>query len=221
IPQGAEKVVLFDFYHNQEIEVELKKGISPQKLAENLYRKSKNRKIEIKQLKSSLQEKSLHLKLIDSKLGDLRKIEGFKELRAFAKDNPFISQKKDTLETVPYKRFEIEGFDLLVGKSAKANDELLRHYSWKEDLWFHARNVSGSHAVLKYKSGREFPATTIEKAAELAAYYSKNKNESIAAVIYTPCKYVRKVKGSAPGAVRVEKETVIMVSPKGPQQSIK
>jgi len=121
-------------------------------------------------------------------------------------------------ESIPFKRFEIDGFELLVGKSAKANDELLRHYSWKDDLWFHARDVSGSHAILKHQSGREFSAPTIERAAELAAYYSKNKNEPISAVAYTSCKYVRKVKGSAPGSVSIDKENVIMVQPRRPDR---
>jgi len=108
----------------------------------------------------------------------------------------------------------------LVGKSSKANDEMLRRYVWKEDLWLHAKDVSGSHVILKYKAGQRFPAPTIERAAELAAYYSKNKTESLAAVIYTPCKFVRKVKGSAPGAVMVDKESVIMVHPTGPERQI-
>lgn len=52
------------------------------------------------------------------------------------------------------------------------------------------------------------------RAAQLAAYYSKSKNESLAAVIVTPKKYVRKRKGDLPGAVVVEREEVILVEPK-------
>ncbi|MEX2595158.1 MAG: NFACT RNA binding domain-containing protein [Anditalea sp.] len=217
IPMSAEKVTLFDFYNDQEIDVAIKKGVSPQKHAENLYRKGKNRKIEIKQLQKNLQEKENYLLDIETHLEEVGEISNFKELKAFIKENNLISQQKGQQENIPFKRFEIDGFELLIGKSAKANDELLRHYSWKEDLWLHAKDVSGSHAILKYKAGLTFPVPTIERAAELAAYYSKNKNESLATVIYTPCKFIRKVKGSAPGAVTVDKESVIMVSPKGPR----
>ena len=216
IPNRAEKILLYDFYNDQEIEVALKKGMSPQKYAENLYKKGKNRKIEIYQLKKNLQEKESHYLDIESHLEEVGRISDFKALRTFVKENNLISQKKGQQENIPYKRFEIDGFELMIGKSAKANDELLRNFSWKEDLWLHAKDVSGSHAILKYKAGQSFPNSTIERAAELAAYYSKNKNETLAAVIYTACKYVRKVKGSAPGAVMVDKESVIMVSPKGP-----
>jgi predicted ribosome quality control (RQC) complex YloA/Tae2 family protein len=72
--------------------------------------------------------------------------------------------------------------------------------------------------LIKYRSGINFPKTVLERAAELAAYYSKNKNESLSPVMYTPAKFVRKVKGSAPGAVMVEKENVLMVKPTGPKE---
>lgn len=217
IPSRSEKVVLYDFYNDQDIEVAIKKGVSPQKHAENLYRKGKNRKIEIEQVKKNLLEKNLYVQDLEYFLDQVDKIPHHRELKAFVKDNNLVLGPKETQENIPFKRFEIDGFELIVGKSAKSNDELLRRYTWKEDLWLHAKDVSGSHTILKSKSGQSFPAPTIERAAEMAAYYSKNKNETLAAVIYTPCKYVRKVKGSAPGAVMVDREKVIMVQPKGPQ----
>jgi predicted ribosome quality control (RQC) complex YloA/Tae2 family protein len=216
IPLRAEQVTLYDFYNDQEIEVAIKKGLSPQKHAENLYRKGKNRKIEIQQLQKNLQEKENYLLDIETQLEEVLEMGNFKDLRAFVKENNLQPQQKLQQENIPFKRFEIDNFELLVGKSAKANDELLRHYSWKEDLWLHAKDVSGSHAILKFQAGLSFSAATIERAAELAAYYSKSKNESFAAVIYTPVKYVRKVKGATPGAVMVDKESVIMVTPRGP-----
>lgn len=220
IPTGTEKVSLYDFYRDQDIEVSIKRGTSPQKHAENLYRKGKNRKIEIGQLQKNLEDKENYLLDLETRLEEVAGIKHFKELRIFEKENNLIPAKKDQQETVPYRRFEIDGFEVLVGKSSKANDELLRRYAWKEDLWLHAKDVSGSHVIIKYKSGQRFPQPAIERAAELAAYYSKNKTESLAAVIYTPCKYVRKVKGAAPGAVMVDKESVIMVRPTGPERQL-
>ena len=60
------------------------------------------------------------------------------------------------------------------------------------------------------------PNTVLEKAAQLAAYYSKRKTDSLCPVIYTPKKWVRKPKGSAPGAVVVEREKVLLVKPENP-----
>ncbi|WP_114752175.1 NFACT RNA binding domain-containing protein [Pleomorphovibrio marinus] len=216
IPQGAELVSLYDFYQDKEVEVKLKRDVSPAKFAENLYRKAKNRKKEVKQLEENLASKEAHLSLLlqDIELAD--GLEHFKELRGFVKERNLLPAKSSTQEVLPFKHFAVEGFDVLVGKSAKANDEMLRRYAWKEDLWLHAKDVSGSHVLVKHRSGLTFPSTVVEHAASLAAYYSKNRNETLCAVIYTPAKYVRKVKGTAPGAVMIDREKTLMVPPVGP-----
>jgi predicted ribosome quality control (RQC) complex YloA/Tae2 family protein len=216
IPSGSEEVVLFNFYSQKDELFKLKKGQTPQKFAETLYRKSKNRKKELNQLYLNLDEKEKMLTQTEEWISELNGITDFRHLKEFIKTNHLTARQKEKEEQVPFKRFEIEGFEILVGKSAKANDELLRYFSWKDDLWLHAKDVSGSHVLVKYRSGINFPKTVIERAAELAAYYSKNKNDSLAPVIYTPAKFVRKVKGSPAGAVMVDKESVLMVVPRGP-----
>ena len=82
-------------------------------------------------------------------------------------------------------------------------------------FWLHAKDVSGSHVIIKEIAGKSFPKPVIEKAAEMAAFHSKKRNESLCPVIYTPRKFVRKRKGDAPGAVVLEKEQVILVEPRG------
>lgn len=116
-------------------------------------------------------------------------------------------------ERVPYKKFETSGFVILVGKGARENDELTLKYAKKDDLWLHAKDVSGSHVILKQQSNKPFPREVIEKAAQLAAYYSKRKTDSLTPVIVTPKKFVRKPKGLPPGLVHVDKEDTILVSP--------
>src|SRR5690606_17627308 len=126
IPPGAEEVSLYDFYRDEQIEVKLKRKMSPQKQAENLYRKGKNRKIEIEQLQKNLEDKESYLQALEKHLEEVAGITHFKELRSFEKENNLLTSKKEQQETVPYKRFEVDGYEVLVGKSAKANDELLR-----------------------------------------------------------------------------------------------
>lgn len=217
IGPDTEAISLFNFYTQQSEVFNFKRGQTPQKLAETLYRKSKNRKREIDQLYQNLADKEQMLALTAGMIADLAEINDHRRLRDFVKTHRLIPKTQEEEEQVPFKRFEVEGFDVLVGKSAKANDEMLRRFAWKEDLWLHAKDVAGSHVLIKFKSGLSFPKTVLERAAELAAYYSKIKNDSLAPVIYTPAKYVRKVKGSADGSVMVDKESVIMVVPRGPQ----
>ena len=115
---------------------------------------------------------------------------------------------------LPYRRFTCEGFQIWVGKSAKDNDALTLRHGYKEDLWLHARDVSGSHVLLKHQANRPFPPAVVEKAAALAAWYSKRKTDTLCPVICTPKKYVRKTKGAPPGQVVVEKEKVLLVEPR-------
>lgn len=218
IDPQSEEVTLFDFYQEKDISVKIKRGTSPQKHAENLYRKGKNRKIELEQLKKNLEQKENLLLDLEIQLNEINEIEDFRTLRSYQKQHQITTKSKSQTEQVPFKRFELDGFVILVGKSAKANDEMLRKYTFKEDLWLHAKDVSGSHVIIKAQANQKFPKTVLEKAAELAAYYSKYRTDSLAPVIYTPVKFVRKVKGSAPGAVMVDKESVIMVTPNGPKE---
>jgi len=214
IPEKTQKITLFDFYHNQDISIKLKEHLSPQKNAEMYYKKAKNQKIEIQTLQENISKKKRELENLQLYISEIQDINNVKELRKYLKANQLV-QVEGEKEDIPFRRFDCEGFEILVGKNAKNNDLLTQKYAFKEDMWLHARDVSGSHVVIKYKSGKPFPATVIERAAELAAWYSKRKNDSLCPVVYTPKKFVRKPKGADEGAVIVEKEQVIMVVPKG------
>ena len=115
---------------------------------------------------------------------------------------------------MPFHEFEFKGYKIWVGRNAESNDKLTLKYSHKDDLWLHAKDVAGSHVLIKHQSGKNFPKDVIERAAELAAYNSKRKTDSLCPVTVTPKKFVRKRKGDPAGAVVVEREDVIMVEPK-------
>jgi predicted ribosome quality control (RQC) complex YloA/Tae2 family protein len=101
-----------------------------------------------------------------------------------------------------------------VGKNAKNNDLLTLKYAKKFDIWLHARDVSGSHVIIRNPQQRTVPKHVIEKAAELAAHFSKRATESLCPVIVTAKKYVRKTKDLLPGQVIVDREEeVVMVKP--------
>lgn len=214
IPERAEKVTLYDFYKDAPIEIKLKKELSPQKNAEVFYRKAKNQKIELETLRKNIEAKEKELSKIVAHIAFLESNENIKEIRKYLKEHGLSQSKEQEGPAFPFKRFEYEGFEIWVGKNAVNNDELIQKYSFKEDLWLHARDVTGSHVLIKYKAGKPFPQTVIEKAAQLAAYYSKRKTDSLCPVIVTPKKWVRKVKGAPPGSVTVDKESVVMVVPK-------
>ncbi|WP_338790202.1 NFACT RNA binding domain-containing protein [Bernardetia sp. MNP-M8] len=213
----SKSVELFDFYTNEQITIPLKDHLSAQKNAELFYRKGKNQKLEIDNLYQNLEKKEEQLHLFESQLDEINNFDSLKEMRKFLKENKIkvTNLQESEPDELPFKVFEYQDFQILVGKNSKNNDLLTQKYAYKEDLWLHARGVAGSHVVIKYRAGKPFPKSVIEKAASLAAYYSKRKTDSLCPVIVTPKKYVRKPKGAALGAVVVEREDVVMVEPKG------
>lgn len=214
IPPGSEKVLLENFYADlKPVEIKLKKDLSPQKNAELLYRKAKNQHIEIERLEAAVQQKQEELRRIQENMREVEATPDLKALRSLtAVIRPAEREKKDT-GALPYYEHQWRGYTILVGKNAQSNDMLISKHSHKEDLWLHAKDVAGSHVLLKYQAGKNFPKDVIEYAASLAAYNSKRRNESLCPVIVTPRKFVRKRKGDPAGAVMIEREEVVLVEP--------
>ncbi len=214
IPQGRDTIELFDFYKNENVTIKLKTNLSPQKNAENFYRKAKNQKIEIQTLEKNIQARIKQVQQLNEFIDIIENHNDLKQLKIFASTNGLSMKKNEAESQKPmFKVYEYMGFQILVGKNARNNDELTFKYGYKEDLWLHAKDVKGSHVLIKYQSGKNFPRPVIEVAAQLAAYYSSNKNTNTCPVIYTPRKFVRKSKGLPAGAVFVDKEDIIFVKP--------
>lgn len=212
IEPGSEEVEIFDFYKEAPLRIKLNPQLSPQQNAERFYRKAKNQKIEEQKLLQTIETKENEWLRLQTLLQSLDECHDFKSLRRWAKQHGFAGQSKAD-ESLPFKRFEYKGFQIWVGKNAKSNDLLTQRFAHKNDLWLHAKDVAGSHVVIKRSGQKQIPRDVIEKAASLAAYYSKRKTDSLCPVIVTEKKYVRKPKGLAPGQVIVDKEEVIMVAP--------
>lgn len=121
----------------------------------------------------------------------------------------------------PFRRFTVVGgYEVWAGKSSASNDELTVRHARPHDYWFHARGVGGSHVILRVQKGEDNPPKeAIRAAASVAAYYSKHRNAKSVPVAYTQKKYVRKPKGVPAGTVYLEREKVIMVEPKLPDDA--
>lgn len=215
IPERAERVTLFDFYRNRDIEIKLKHDLTPQRNAETYYRKAKNERIEIEKIQENITLREGELEELKKHVSVIEQLESLKQLRKYLKTNSLLNDNPILSPTQLFKHTEYEGYVILIGKNAKNNDLLTKKYTYKDDLWLHARDVAGSHVVVKYKAGKKFPNSVIERAAQLAAWYSKRRNETLCPVIVIPKKFVRKPKGLPEGEVILDKEEVVMVEPKG------
>ncbi|MCG8309473.1 MAG: NFACT RNA binding domain-containing protein [Cytophagales bacterium] len=200
------EVELIDFITQTPVRISLKPNLSPQANAEKYYKKAKNQQIEIDTLKTNIELKK---KQKENLLAELNEIENISSIRDITKK----AAGKPDKTPPPFRVINFMDYEILVGKNATKNDQLTFKFAKKEDLFLHAKNSSGSHVLVRKKSNQNFPKPVIEKAASLAAYYSKSKNENLCNVLYTPKKYVRKQKGAPPGTVIVEREKVILVKP--------
>ena len=210
IPSGESKVTLEDFYRNQPITIKLNSTLSPAANAENYYRKAKNFSKELAHWEENIARKQQEITDLQTKIAALELVETRKGLKPYLQ----ITAAKNTTEELPFKQFEVEGWAIWVGKNAKNNDLLTLKYAKKQDIWLHARDVSGSHVIIRNPQNRTVPAFVIEKAASLAAYFSKRHTESLCPVIVTSKKFVRKTKDLLPGMVIVDREEeVVLVKP--------
>jgi predicted ribosome quality control (RQC) complex YloA/Tae2 family protein len=214
VPPGTERITVPDFYHdNRPTEIRLKRDLSPQKNAALFYKKSKNQQIELSHLQQVLHKKEAERDAIGNQLQQIEATQDLKSLRKLTADSAIVQEKEKQTSPLPYREVEFNHFKIWIGKNAQSNDILTLKYGYKEDLWLHAKDVAGSHVLIKHQAGKKIPKDVIERAAQLAAYYSKRKNDSLCPVSVTTKKYVRKRKGDPPGTVVIEREEVVMVEP--------
>jgi|GEM_PF-2238660 len=135
-------------------------------------------------------------------------------LKARATQGPPTTKKRGApAERLPYRVFAAQdGAEIWLGRSAKDNDAMTFRHARGQDLFFHARDVAGSHVILRAagKKSQPHPEAVID-AALLAAWHSKAKNEGQVTVLFTERKHVRKGKGLAPGRVTVSAMRTVLV----------
>ncbi len=223
--KNIESVQVDNYYSNQIETIKINPAISIQDNAEKYFKKYNKMKntLRVTEIQKSQTEKEL--KYLESIVEELDKCEDindvdeiyneisenvlFSDLKSKKKTN---SKKKDESALDNYLRFKIDGFDLLVGKNNKQNDYLSTKVANENDLWFHTKDIHGSHLILRC-NGETPKIEVIQKCAEIAAYYSKARFSSHVPVDYTFKKFVKKPHGSVPGYVIYTNNKTIFVDP--------
>jgi predicted ribosome quality control (RQC) complex YloA/Tae2 family protein len=176
------------------------------------YAKSKKQQVEVAHLGAMITQREREIASLTEQLASIAEMNDVKSMRSFAARHQLYKTREDQ-RSLPFHETVFMGFRILVGRHAQANDEMLQRYSYKDDLWLHAKDVTGSHVLIKHQAGKTIPRPVIERAAQLAAWYSKRKTDTLCPVSFTPRKYIRKRKGDPAGAVVVDRESVILVEP--------
>lgn len=121
-------------------------------------------------------------------------------------------------ESSGWHTFQVEGFEILVGKGARENDQLTFKVGKPQDLWLHAAGYAGSHVLIRNPERRpQIPKEVVERAAEMAVYHSKAR-EARGKIEVHVCKIadVRKPPGWPAGKVELRRWESVKVYPKPP-----
>lgn len=212
ITPGTAQVEVDDFYSGKPVTIRLDKNLNAQENAGRYYKKAKALKEELPGVIQEADAKKRTLQSLKERLERVNNIPDNKTLKQFIKENP-LPEKATQQESKPYRRVMVEGFEIRIGKHAAANDLLTFSFSHKNDTWLHARDVSGSHVIIRSQPGKIIGNAVLEKAAALAAYFSKAKSQGLVPVTYTLRKFVVKPKGSHPGEVHLLSQQTVLVNP--------
>jgi predicted ribosome quality control (RQC) complex YloA/Tae2 family protein len=135
--------------------------------------------------------------------------------QGFAKRKTVSKGKEKPKKSKPIEYISKDGFAILVGKNNAQNDELTMRIAEAADIWLHAKEIAGSHVIIR-ADGKPVPNGTVEQAAEIAAYYSKARESSVVPVDYCPRRNVRKPNGARPGFVIYDNYKTAYVKPSLP-----
>jgi predicted ribosome quality control (RQC) complex YloA/Tae2 family protein len=199
LPSGGPALACQDFYGGGEVSIEIDPAKSIVANAQDYYgryRKASSGLCEVESelssTKASLAEASVELERIEAMEDPLLMA------RALSKGGTVSETRK---KSYPGLYLQKDGWTILVGRSAKDNDDLLRHNVRGSDLWLHARDYSGAYVFVKARAGKSYPLDILLDAGNLALYYSKGREKGSGELYYTQVKYLRRAKDGPKGLV--------------------
>jgi predicted ribosome quality control (RQC) complex YloA/Tae2 family protein len=201
IKKGAPWVKVYNYYRdNQETDIELDPAISPEKNAEKYYKKYRKAKSGVEKVLEDLNNHRLMLKNIQN---DRKWIESEEDTAVI---NDYLSSvpkqhKINDKERAPGLSYRSGPFTILVGRSSRENDSLLRRYVRGNDIWLHTRDYPGGYVFIKTIRGKSVPLENLLDAGNLALFYSKGKTSGKGELYYTSVKHLRRVKDGKLGLV--------------------
>ena len=229
IKSGDRRAVVTDYFTEgmPQIEIPLDPDISPQQNAQLLYKRYARLKNAELALTAQIEAGEAELKYIDSLLYGLSQAQTEKDIReltaeaaasGYVKKPQAKKQKQEKPGAFAPKRYVTSGgFTLLRGRNNRENDQLTMRTAKGGDIWFHARNIPGSHVIMQLE-GAEPSERDLEEAAALAALYSGAGSSPKVPVDYTRVKNVKKPQGARPGMVNYFNFKTMLIEPKEPEE---
>ncbi len=219
ITKGMKEAIVSDYYHELQPEIRIPLDVlrTPNGNAQHYFTK-------YQKLRKSVQYIHEQSKLAEAEISYLEGIQqqlstaspkDLLEIREELEDEKYLrarTSKKKKVNRKPQleKYSSSDGFEILVGKNNLQNEFLTMKLASKQQIWFHTKDIPGSHVVIQHETPSE---TAILEAATLAAYFSKARDSSNVAVDYTQIAHVKKPNGAKPGYVIYDHQKTIYVTP--------
>ncbi|MFD1124530.1 NFACT family protein [Lentilactobacillus raoultii] len=221
VNRGMTSIELPNYYENNApIKIKLSNQQSPSENAQKYFKRYQKLKSAVKFLNEQIQltaQEIDYFENIQSQI-ELAKPEDLVDIRYeleqghYLKDHEQHKKKKHKRRKInrPEKFTSTDGTEILVGKNNLQNERLTMHTADKRETWLHTKNIPGSHVIIRSFDPSQ---TTIEEAANLAAYFSKAQHATKVPVDYTKVKNIRKPNGTKPGYVIYDSQQTLLVTP--------
>ena len=222
IESGATTVTLPNYYSEggEEITIVLDPQKTPSQNAQQYYKrynKAKNAEIALLEQERINNEETAYLESVFDALSRADSPAEIAEIREELQEQGYIKRtplkRKNAAQAgAPLRFISSDGFVILTGRNNRQNDYVTLKLSRAEDIWFHTKNIPGSHTLIK-SGGTEVPQQTLLEAAIIAAYHSKAGASSNVPVDFTAVKNVKKPAGAKPGMVIYDYYHTLYVTP--------
>ena len=229
VSPGAKSVKLTNYYDGSEIEIPLDEKINASANAQRYFKKYSKARTAIHEKQSQLEDNEQDIKYLESVVQNIERADSVPLLESirdeleetgYVRRRAKVSQRKRKKEKPEPIRYELsDGTLALVGRNNTENDWLTMKNASKTDVWFHTKDIPGSHVIIKLEDGRrvdDLSAELIYEAASIAAYHSKAKESDNVPVDYVPVRYIKKPNGAKPGMVIFTHNQTVYVTPKIP-----
>ncbi len=221
---GADSVTVLNYYDGTEMKIPLDPKYPPAKNAQNYYKKYGKFKTAIKEKKIQLEEVSQEIEYLESVVAYIERVRSIEEIDLLKQelvDSGYIRFKKVRQDQnkkdkpKPYNYTLSSGKTVLVGRNNKENDWLTLKKASSTDMWFHTKDIPGSHAIL-ILNGAEPTEEELFETAAIAAFHSKGSDSENVPVDYTKVRHVKKPSGAKPGMVIFTHNRTLYVNPQLP-----
>lgn len=224
---GMKAITIPDFNTSAPVSIALNPEKNAVQNAQALYKrhqKLKRARAAVEPLLAEVQAEIDYLEQVEATLGTaeeyrvLEDLQTLEEIREELIGQGYLEKaeqrpRNSTSDLMPYRYQTPSGFELLIGRNNRQNDQLTFRIAGDYDLWFHTQEIPGSHGLLRLEPGAVPDEADLQFTADLTAYYSRAKQSEQVPVVYTEPRHVYKPKGAKPGMAIYKQERILWGRP--------